>query len=163
MKLRELLDKLNQSLESMVGFKFNTSKQYRDKRASTINSVAGNTELGNLIRLDGNEIKLVEEKDINCFGAGEALFTLESNIKQDKRVKYEFKGTVNSLYFIFLNNELPEEILDYELNELPRYFDKLNLENSITWCDEEIEKLKNKIDEIEKQREQYKQELKEKF
>lgn len=148
MKLIELQGKINTALEEIIkGERFNSSDELNQLICEKINTVE--TELGNLIRINHFDIRLIEEDEINVFGSvGEVLFHIKKDFKLDKRVKYGFKGVLNKV-FIEVDKKITDDLLNMELIELPIYFNKKEKENNIKWLEEKILSLQNEIAKYE--------------
>lgn len=83
---------------------------------------------------------------------GEKLIEINSSIKRDKRFKYDYVGTLNSIEFS-LHDSVDKCILDYEIEDLFDYFEIKELKSSIEYYKSEIIKtedylasLKEKLD-----------------
>jgi len=150
MKLSKLLENINHELKNVEGLKYEKYEELTDAIDTELSKVK--TELGILLRINHNEVRLITRDEINISGSvGEDLFTPLMNLNKDKRVKYGWKGTVIEIEFIPSKN-ITEEILDVELIELKQHFDNLNNANSKLWYDREIESLENKIKELKIER-----------
>lgn len=159
MKLRELLVKLNERMEDIKGVKFESSNQYCSEIMNRADEIISNTELEKLLVYSTRSVRLIEEEDIGVFGSvGNKLFEEFCFVTTDKRIKYGYKGKFDSVEFK-LDNELPVELLDYELKDLQKYFDKELLQINIDWTTREIKRLKEEITELERNKAQYEKEL----
>lgn len=89
------------------------------------------SEMGELIRIDSNDVRLIKEHEKSYFGnVGEVLFKFSKDVKLDKRFTYKYKGKILSVY-LYLNEKLPKELLMLNLNELQQYFDEVEKRNNI--------------------------------
>lgn len=147
MKLEELLNKYNEQLEGLKNKKFSTHDEFEELILGKILFVK--TELGNLLRVDYEGVKLIKESEIKTYGCvGNELFQLEREIKKDKRVKYDYRGCIINLKFIPCDG-ITEYVLGLELNTLYSYFEERQRLKAIKFYKEEIKSYKNKISECE--------------
>lgn len=161
MKLKELLSTVNEKMKDIKGAKYNSHEQYQNTIALKLNEI--DTELGELLRFNYDEIRLIKREDLNVFGSvGELLFTPIITTKPDKRVKHGYKGIISNIEFIPYHKVTPyhnhniEKLLDMELKDLQKHFDNFNRLNTIDWYDKEIQKFENKILELKKERDKLK-------
>jgi hypothetical protein len=71
MKLRELIEKLNKGFEVIKGKKYDGNEQYKNIISFAINDILRETELGELLKNDSYNIRLVKKEDVNKLGAGD--------------------------------------------------------------------------------------------
>lgn len=149
MKLKELLNSMNENLKTVENKKYNDGNELEYILETPLKDIK--TELGELIVSNMFYVRLIKEKDINVSGAGKVLFNVVKSFKHDKRVKYGTKGIVISAR-AELNKELPEELLEFELKDLQAYFDEVDRINEIKWYDSEIARYEKKIERYKKER-----------
>lgn len=143
MKLIELLNKYNQELKTLSNCKFDDAIEFDELVINKLSTI--NTELKNLLKVECTEIRLIKKEDIKkCGSIGEKLFVLDRYIRQDKRVKHGYKGTIIKLEFV-LSQDVNEKVLNMELKDLQSYFNKKEKLDTISFYKEEIEKYKTKI------------------
>lgn len=151
MKLKKLIEQINLGLENIVGVKFEGNEQYKNTIQCIVAPILEKTELGNLLKLESNQIKLVEKYESNCFGGGEELLSILIEYDKDKRSKYTTKGKFIKGKVI-KHNYINDSLLEFELKDLQPYFNKINLQNNIIWYDKEIERKKQEILNLEEGR-----------
>lgn len=151
MKLNELAEQLNNALKNIEGVKYDGIEQYKNTISSIISPILENTELGNLLKLESNTIRLVEKFESNCFGGGEELFSIIIDCERDKRTKYINKGKFKDGKVIICKG-IDSDLLEFELKNLQPYFNRVNVGKNIRWYNEEIERKKKEISKLEEGR-----------
>ena len=152
MRLKVLINLLNNRGKAIKGVKFDGDDEHKNAIKDIIEPVIKETGLEDHFRYGLYEIRFIYDlKDKNVGGSvGERLIEVNRDFDTDKRVKYKFIGRFQGLSFSF-NRDLDPEILEYEIEDLSRYFMKKEVVQNINYYKEEIEKSKQHIKACEEE------------
>lgn len=152
MKVRELLNNINKSLEELNNFRFCNIIQLENELNKRIVNIIDKTGAKGLVLKDISCICfLMQNKEIELFKIKKHF----SICKQNKKLN----GFSINYIVCDLCDNINNSILEIELLELHEYLKNEYLTNTIESYENEIMNLKNRIAELEKDKIEYVREL----
>lgn len=154
MLVKDFVAYLNEKGRTIEQYRFKSLQDYKSHILEFLDKCISDLNLEDCIFKNSSELRFltrIEEKN-HIGSVGEKLIEINSSIKRDKRFKYDYVGTLNSIEFS-LHDSVDKCILDYEIEDLFDYFEIKELKSSIEYYKSEIIKtedylasLKEKLD-----------------
>ena len=145
MKLNEVLLLLNKELEVLNGVKIKDANEYHKLKkeilAEQCQSLGLETEFGRISYKLGSGSDIVDEHSVS-------IFEINLEINKDKRYKNSLTGRINKVELTYYDDM--EKYADIELDRLNDFYTRDVL---IAYMKENEEKIKSKMQEIERRKE----------